>query len=191
MESVAGDRQLLEALIGRIATRSVNIQLSELLEGDDAYLAALGLGQPARRRLLACAEVARRYQPRASSPEPITGPSQALGHLGQLRVANRETLATLLLDVRLSLVGLELIAIGTVAHVSAEAREVFAPAVAARASSIVLAHNHPSGQVEPSCQDAEFTRAMVDAGRILRIDVLDHLIVSRRSYYSFRRSGRL
>ena len=191
MLSAVGDRQLLEALIGRVASRSLTAQLAELLEADEGYLAGLGLARPARRRLLACAEVARRYQPRASLPEPITGPTQALAHLGQLRSADRETLAVLLLDVRLGLIALEAIAVGTVAHVSAEAREVFAPAVAARASAIVLAHNHPSGNAEASPQDADFTRAMVDAGRILNIDVLDHLIVTSRSYYSFRRSGRL
>jgi DNA repair protein RadC len=100
-------------------------------------------------------------------------------------------LAVLLLNIRLNLIALEIIAMGAVAHVSVEAREVFAPAVAARASSVVLAHNHPSGDPEPSAQDVDFTRAMVESGRVLNIDVLDHLIVTPRSYYSFRRSGRL
>jgi len=114
-----------------------------------------------------------------------------LAHLGPLRSLGQETLGVLLLDVRLSLIGLEIVAIGAVAHVSVEAREVFAPAVAARASSVVVAHNHPSGDPEPSPQDVEFTRAMVEAGRVLNIDVVDHLIVTPRSYYSFRGSGRL
>jgi DNA repair protein RadC len=100
-------------------------------------------------------------------------------------------LAVLLLNIRLNLIALEIIAMGAVAHVSVEAREVFAPAVAAHASSVVLAHNHPSGDPEPSAQDVDFTRAMVEAGRVLNIDVLDHLIVTSKSYYSFRRSGRL
>jgi len=189
--AAANDRLLLEALIGPSASRSVTVDLAKLLEADDGQLATLGLARPARRRLLACAEVARRYQPRASLPEPITGPTQALGHLAELRCLDTETLAVVLLDVRLSLISVETIAIGTVAHVSVEPREVFAPAVAARASSVVLAHNHPSGDAEPSPQDADFTRAMVDAGRVLNIDVVDHLIVTPRSYYSFRRYGRM
>ena len=191
MDSAASDRDLLEALIGRAASRSLTVHLAELLEAEEGYLTGLGLAQPARRQLLACAEVARRYQPRASSPEPITGPTQALGHLRHLRSGNRETLAVLMLDVRLSLIAVEAIAVGTVAHVSVEAREVFAPALKSHASAILLAHNHPSGNAEPSRQDAEFTRAMVDAGRILNIDVLDHLIVTPRSFYSFREHGRL
>src|SRR6266852_6974399 len=191
MEVGTVDAWLLESLIGRAASRTVPVVLSELLEADEVRLTALGLNRQARRRLLACAEVARRYQPGTSLPEPITGPAQALAHLGPLRSLDRETLAVLLLDIRLSPIALETIAVGTVAHVSVEAREVFAPAVAARASSVVLAHNHPSGGPEPSSQDAEFTRAMVEAGRVLSIEVVDHLIVTLRSYYSFRKSGRL
>jgi len=191
VDSATADRRLLENLIGRQATRSLGLPLAELLEADEIELATLGLSRPARRRLLACAEVARRYQPGTSLPEPITGPTQALSHLGQLRSLDREILAVLLLDIRLSLIALETIAIGTVAHVSVEPREVFAPAVAARASSVLLAHNHPSGDPEPSPQDAAFTGAMVEAGRVLNIDVVDHLIVTPRSYYSFRRCGRM
>jgi DNA repair protein RadC len=68
---------------------------------------------------------------------------------------------------------------------------VFTPALSAKASAIVIAHNHPSGHADPSPPDAEFTRAMVGAGRVLHVDVIDHLVVTRRSYYSVRRSGRL
>ena len=191
MDRVADDRELLEGLIGRAASHSSRLNLPELLEASESDLISLGLPRPARRRLLACAEVARRYQPKASVPEPITTPAQALAHLGRLRSGGRETLAVLLLDVRLSLLALEVVATGTVAHVSVAPREVFAPAVLAGASSVLLAHNHPSGDPQPSAQDVDFTRAMVEAGRVLGIDVLDHLVVSARSYYSFRRAGRL
>jgi DNA repair protein RadC len=191
VDLAAGDRQLLEGLIGRTASRSLNVHLADLLEAEDSDLCRLGLSQPSRRRLLACAEIARRYQPLVTLPEPITGPTQALGHLGKLRRADRENLVVLLLDIRMGLIAQEAIAVGTVAHVSADAREVFAPAVAARASAIVLAHNHPSGNAEPSPQDASFTQAMVEAGRIMSIDVVDHLIVTTRSFYSFRKHGLL
>lgn len=191
MGARADDRQLLEILIGRTPARSLQLPLGELLDADEGDLATRGLALRARRRLLACAEIARRYQPRIAPSRPITSPSDAVAHLGRLRSLEQETLAVLLLDVRLRLIALEIVAVGTVAHVSVEAREVFAPAVAVRASSVVLAHNHPSGDAEPSHQDVAFTGAMVEAGRILDIDVVDHLIVASRSYYSFRRSGRL
>lgn len=191
MDTTWSDRLLLEDLIGRQASRLVDVQLLDLLEADESELAVFGLAPSARRRVLACAEVARRCQPRASPPQPVTGPSQALSHLGQLRSFDRETLAVLMLDARHGVIGLELVATGAVAHVSVEAREVFAPAVSIKASAIVIAHNHPSGNADPSSQDAEFTRAMVEAGRVLSIEVLDHVIVARCSYYSFRRNGRL
>ena len=191
MDPEVDDRELLEALIGRPASRRLRLDLSELMEAGEDALTSLGLARPARRRLLACAEVARRYQPRASQPEAITTPALALAHLGPLRSLNQETLAVLLLDVRLGLIRLEIVAAGAVAHVSVEAREVFAPAVRAGASSLVVAHNHPSGDPEPSRQDVDFTRSMVEAGRVLGVEVVDHLIVTRRSYYSFRRAGRL
>jgi len=191
MEALADDLQLLEALIGRAAARSLRQRLAELLEADEGELATLGLARPARRRLLACAEVARRYQPRIEPSKPFTTPSEALAHLGPLRSLDQETLCVLLLDIRLSLIDLKIVAIGAVAHVSVEPREVFALALAGRASAVVLVHNHPSGDAEPSPQDADFTRAMVKAGRVLNIDVVDHLIVTPRTFYSFRRSGRL
>lgn len=191
MDVSLDDRQLLEALIGRAACSSLRLELAELLEARDEDLASFGLAGAARRRLLACAEVARRYQPKAAQPEPITKPGLALAHLGSLRSRDRETLAVLLLDARLSLIAFEIVAVGAVAHVSVESREVFAPAIAVHASSVVLAHNHPSGDPDPSRQDVDFTRSMVDAGRVLGIDVVDHLIVTRRSYYSFRKAGRI
>lgn len=185
------DNNLLQELIGRRASRLVDVELAGLLEADDRELAIIGLAPVARRRILACAEVARRYQPRVSLPEPISRPAEAVAQLGELRLLNREALAVLLLDARQCMMGLELIAVGAVAHVSVEAREVFAPAVSAGSSGIVIAHNHPSGSTDPSPQDVEFTNAMVRAGQVLHVEVLDHLIVARRSYYSFRRSGRL
>ena len=191
MGPTADDRQLLEGLIGCAASRSLQVDLPDLLEATEAELALLGLARTARRQLLACAEVARRYQPRSSPAAQITTPGQALAYLGRIRSSDRETLAVLLLDVRLGLIAVETIAMGAVAHVSVEPREVFAPAVTARASSVILAHNHPSGDPEPSVQDIGFTSAMVEAGRILAIDVVDHLIVCARSYYSFRHAGRL
>jgi DNA repair protein RadC len=70
-------------------------------------------------------------------------------------------------------------------------REVFAPAVEQRAASVVIAHNHPSGNLEPSEEDRDVTRRIADAGEILGIGLLDHLIFSRDSWFSFREAGHL
>jgi DNA repair protein RadC len=81
------------------------------------------------------------------------------------------------------------VARGAVSHVSVEPREVFAPAIARGASALLLAHNHPTGNVLPSVEDIGFTRTMMCAGETLGICVLDHLIVTRRGYVSLAEAG--
>jgi DNA repair protein RadC len=70
-------------------------------------------------------------------------------------------------------------------HIAVTPREVFAPAVERRAAAIVLAHNHPSGDPGPSPEDRLFTQLMARAGAVLGIQLLDHLVVTRRAYFSF------
>ena len=68
-------------------------------------------------------------------------------------------------------------------------REVFLPAVGSSAASVILAHNHPSGDVTPSREDLELTRRMVQAGEIMGIEVLDHLIIARDRFLSLKEAG--
>lgn len=185
------DRHLLADLIGCAAAASVeHVPLAALLEAEAGELAGFGLGPPARRRLLAAAELARRFQPAAAIPAgPCERPQHFLAHLGALRAAPVEVLAVLTLDARLRLVGDPCtVAAGALMHVAVAAREVFAPAIGRRAAAIVLAHNHPSGDAEPSPEDRAFTQLMARAGLVLGIQVLDHLVVTRRSYFSFAES---
>ena len=86
-------------------------------------------------------------------------------------------------------VGEDEISKGTVNQTIAMPREVFRKAIDMGASSIILAHNHPSGDVRPSADDINLTRRMVDAGKILGINVLDHFVVGHNSYYSFKENG--
>ena len=95
----------------------------------------------------------------------------------------------LLLDVRMCLIGMVKVAEGATARVAVSPREVSAAAVTRGAAALVLAHNHPTGNPEPSAEDVEFTRAMRDAGELLDVQVLDHLVVSRRGYVSLREAG--
>jgi DNA repair protein RadC len=192
MLATADEQELLTALIGPLAAaQAADRPLSELLAADDGRLAALGLPTRARRRLLAAAEVARRHQPNPEASEPVTNPRLALAHLGRLRDLDQEALAVLLLDARMAFISLEMVAAGSCFRVGASPREVFGPALQKRATALILVHNHPSGEVEPSAEDEEFTAAMVDAGRLLDVDVVDHLVVARRAYFSFREAGRL
>jgi DNA repair protein RadC len=182
------DRRLLADLLGPAAATSVElVPVAALLDADAGELAGLGLRRSAQRRLLAAAELARRFQPAAAPPAAACDrPQHFLPHLGALRAAPVEVLGVLTLDSRLGMVGdLCTVASGGLMHVGVAAREVFAPAIRRRAVAIVLAHNHPSGDPEPSPEDRAFTQLMARAGVVLGIQVLDHLVVTRRSYFSF------
>jgi DNA repair protein RadC len=187
------DHALLAVLIGPAAAGAVRgLPVAELLNVGPGRLAALGLGRSARRRVLACAELARRFQPAAAPPRPVLGPRDALPHLAELRTSPTEVLAVLPLDARFHVIeGAVRVAEGSVGRLAAEPREVFAAALERRASSLLLAHNHPSGVADPSVEDIEFTNAMRVAGNLLGIPVLDHLVLARRGYFSFAAEGLL
>jgi DNA repair protein RadC len=113
-------------------------------------------------------------------------PAPGEPHLAGLRASPVEVLGVLTLDARLALLGdLWPVASGSIMHVAVSAREVFAPALERRAVAIVLAHNHPTGDPEPSADDWAFAQLMTRAGAILGIQILDHIIVARRGYFSF------
>lgn len=78
---------------------------------------------------------------------------------------------------------------GTLSGTLAHPREVFQAALLANASAIIVAHNHPSGDVDPSSDDIQLTRRLVQAGTLLGVDVLDHLIVGAGRWYSFQQAG--
>ncbi len=86
---------------------------------------------------------------------------------------------------------LDWVSMGTLFGTVAEPREVFRNAIHLGASSIILAHNHPSGSLVPSKLDITMTKDMANAGKLLRIEVVDHVIVSHEGYYSFSDEGEI
>lgn len=103
----------------------------------------------------------------------------------------QEQLVVFMLNSRRKIIGFKLVSIGTVDQTCAEAREVFAPALMAGAKSIVLAHNHPSGDCSPSEADIRITRDFVRAGLLLKIELTDHLIIGggEKPWLSMRECG--
>jgi DNA repair protein RadC len=83
----------------------------------------------------------------------------------------------------------EVVSIGSLSSSIVHPREVFQPAVSQAAASVILAHNHPSGDVSPSQDDIDLTRRLVQAGEIMGIDVLDHLIIGVDDFLSLRERG--
>ncbi len=100
--------------------------------------------------------------------------------------ADREQFWVISLDVRGGVRGIDLVSVGTVDSSLVHPREVFRGAIGRRATSVVVVHNHPSGNPSPSPQDWELTRRLVEAGQILGVRVLDHVIVTYDSFFSLR-----
>lgn len=105
--------------------------------------------------------------------------------------AKEERFYGLYLDTRKQLLALELVSLGTVSTTIVHPREVFAPALERRATSLLVAHNHPSGNPEPSEDDIRLTRRLCQAGELLGIGLVDHLVIGAGVWYSFRETGLL
>ena len=101
----------------------------------------------------------------------------------------KEVFAIALLDTAGKYMGSERITVGTLNASLVHAREVFKPAIKHSAASIILVHNHPSGQLTPSAEDLKITKQIVEAGKLLDITVHDHLIITQDSYVSLKEDG--
>lgn len=100
-----------------------------------------------------------------------------------------ECVAVLLLNTKLRVKGHAIVSIGSLNEAHASPREIFRGAVAAAAFAIVLMHNHPSGEPEPSEADRRFTRRLKEAGAILMIHLQDHVVIGHGRHFSFRETG--
>jgi len=150
-----------------------------------------GLGPAKAASIIAAFELARRWVPREEERRPLDDPGRVWGELADLRGLAKEHFVALYLNARHDLLHRETISIGTLTASLVHPREVFAPALERRAAGVVVAHNHPSGSCEPSPEDRETTRRLRDAGALLGIPLLDHVLVTESRYFSFRRHGLL
>lgn len=120
----------------------------------------------------------------------IHHPEDALSVAKLISNKRKEHFLAIYLDTAHKVIGYEIISVGLLNRTLVHPREVFAPAILLRAAAIIVCHNHPAGDVTPSNEDREITRRLKDAGGILGVNVLDHIIVSPRSkgelkHYSF------
>ena len=106
-------------------------------------------------------------------------------YMEQLRHLDRERFILMLLDNKCGLIHESVLSIGTVNYTCLSARDIFADALNYGAVQIILVHNHPSGDPSPSIQDIETTRRIVEAGKLLGIGVIDHVIIGDNCYLSF------
>ena len=151
-----------------------------------------GIGLAKAAQIKAAAELGARVDGRGEpdGKAPITTP-EAVAELvgGKLREKKKEYFLALLLDTRNRLIRTAEISVGSLDSSIVHPREVFKEAVAASAASVIFVHNHPSGDTEPSPDDITLTKRLKDAGEIMGIDVLDHVIIGGREYLSLKREG--
>tara|TARA_Y100000310_G_scaffold192564_1_gene192523 strand:+ start:2649 stop:3110 length:462 start_codon:yes stop_codon:yes gene_type:complete len=121
--------------------------------------------------------------------EYISRPSNVVPHLGHIKNSDKEHFVVLCLNARNQINTIETVSVGTLNTSLVHPREVFKAAILQNSASIILAHNHPSDDVTPSREDLELNKRMVDAGEIMGIEVLDHLIVGPERFLSLKEAG--
>lgn len=192
--SALSDFELLEVIISTgshgtdVGTIARQVQ-KHLRKGVNALtfeslLSVKGVHIATASKLLAALELARRHLVRDA--EPLLGIQDLLARVSDLRTKQQEYLVCLTLDGGQRLIAQRTITIGTLDTVIAHPREVFADAISDRAACIVIAHNHPSGEVAPGQKDIELTQQLSAAGQLLGISLRDHIIITKNSYFSFR-----
>lgn len=148
-----------------------------------------GIGPARAAQLAAVAELINRYGVLKASKSKILSSNDAVIHLQAIAGQDREYLQALYLNARGELLDQQTLSIGSLNQVVISPRDVFSTAVKLPCTQVILAHNHPSGDPEPSLEDIQFTRIIIAAGELLGIELLDHLIVTANGHYSLREEG--
>jgi DNA repair protein RadC len=152
-----------------------------------------GIGPAKATTILAAIELGKRtFQFRPLEKIPIENPASAAAALShELMWQQKEHFAVVLLDVKNYLVGMKVVAIGTATETLAHPREIFREAIKIGATKLIVAHNHPSGNLEPSQDDLLLTEQLLQGGQFLDFPLLDHLILGNGDYCSIRQISRL
>ena len=203
--SALGDNELLALVLGS-GTRQMNaLALANLVIESSGGLHGLpassrdelqripGVGGARAAAILASIELGRRTLLRQPADRPqLRTPGEVAMHLlPEFGARPVEQFGIVLLDTKHRILKTVVLTVGTLDRSVVHPREVFREAAAARAAGIVLFHNHPSGDPTPSGDDVILTRRLVQAGELMGIDVLDHLILTATRYASLRELGRL
>ena len=191
------DRELIAILLGKGSIRQEVLALAEELipvidgKGSDLAMDDLvsfyGVGQAKAAVILAAVEFTRRRV----KPEGIVieKPSDLVPHIQYYADRKQEHFICASINGANEVVNIRVVTIGLVDRSNVHPREVFADPIVDRASSIIVAHNHPAGEIKPSHEDIETTKRLRRAGEIMGITVLDHVIFNKKGYFSFVEHG--
>lgn len=145
-----------------------------------------GLGPARACSIKAALELGKRL---SCEEEPIISPKHVADIVVDISKSKKESFVVLYLDVRNQLIHRETVSTGTLNANLVHPREVFQPAIVKCGAGIILTHNHPSGDTTPSDADIILTKRLIKAGKIMGIEVLDHVIIAQRSYLSLKDKG--
>ena len=187
------DLELLMAIIGSgnakadvgVIARRV-LRLLREKDGELVYSdlrSVVGLGEAKIPVILASLELAKRYLVDSDRPV-VDSPEKAVALLANIRDKKQEHFVCLTLDGASRLIAQRVITIGTLTASLVHPREVFADAITDRAAGIIVAHNHPSGSLEISQADRDVTDRLTEAGKLLGITLIDHIVVTKDSFQS-------
>lgn len=187
------DLELLLLVIGsgnkQVSARAIATQILKLLKekgGEVTYrdlTGVKGMGIAKTSEMIALFELGRRYLIPADKPI-IASTDDAVEQLKDLRSKKQECFVVLTLDGANRLISNEIVFQGTLDRSIIHPREIFARAIEDRAASIIVAHNHPSGNASPSEEDIAATKRIQEAGELLGIKVLEHIIVTKNEQWS-------
>jgi DNA repair protein RadC len=200
-----GDEELLAAVIGSGSAGASAVGLAHALIADfgglhgllratrDDLLRMKGLGEARTAQVLAALEVGRRVlASRPAERQQITSPRDAAHFLmPEYSARPVEQFGLLMLDTRHRVLRTSVLTVGTLDCASVQPREVFRQALLASAAAVVMFHNHPSGDPQPSAEDVDLTRRIVAAGELMGIRVIDHVVLGEGRYCSLKESGYL
>lgn len=180
------DYELLSIVLGlKIST---NLKLNSLADILQSPRAIYGIGQKKQEKIYALKEILERLL-RADKNERIIirSPKDIADILiPRYRYATQESFIIVLLNTKNEIISINDISTGSLNTSIAEPREVFREILKYPTSSVILAHNHPSGDATPSIEDIQITKRMIKAGKILGIDVLDHIIIGDNEFRSLK-----
>lgn len=196
-------QELLALIIGRgIPKKSVMNIAQELLARfgnikaiSQASIEALseikGVGLAKAAQIKACFELGKRQdlEPELKNYDIKNPQSIVKAIRSSIKDKAKEHFKLILLDNRNKIIGISTISIGTLNASLVHPREIFKEAIIHNSASVVLAHNHPSGDPEPSEEDMKITERLVESGKILGIEVIDHIIIGKTNFASFKERG--
>jgi DNA repair protein RadC len=191
--SALSDFELLEVMIGNgnaggdvsfIARKVQQLLRSGSPITYESLAQIKGVSTVIAGKILAALEISRRHL--LWDALPLESLKDILARLDSIRDKQQEYVVCLSLDGGQRLIAQRIVTIGTLDSSLAHPREIYADAIADRAACIIVAHNHPSGDVLPSRKDITLTQQLTAAGQLLGVTLRDHLIVTKTEYFSFR-----